>query len=249
MRRGQMSKNPRLQTILACINRRPVVFYHSSAKLGQHILSDACSRTDKTCHASDCAIERFLDDIPSQIQLMRLTIPPDTLTDLIFSDNDPCTLAAAGETIEAWLCGPGTIPIGSKTTWKTIQLQDEDTAKVINMIKTGDSPRKSAANSAVNRFFKHATLQDNLLVVKTYDPKLLRETNRIVIPPAFLPTVLTMIHQKSNHPSKHQMQQIVNRYFFTSGLDNKIDELLAQCALCTSLKRFPPSKELRGDSG
>jgi hypothetical protein len=103
---------------------------------------------------------------------------------------------------------PGTIPIGSKAVWQAIQLQDEDTQKVIHMIKTGDLPRKNSTNSAVNRFFKHAKLEDNLLVVKSYDPKLLRETNKVFIPPAFLPTVLTMIHQRANHPTKHQMQQI-----------------------------------------
>jgi hypothetical protein len=114
---------------------------------------------------------------------------------------------------------PGTIPIGSKAVWQAIQLQDEDTQKVIHMIKAGDLPRKNSTNSAVNRFFKHAKLEDNLLVVKSYDPKLLRETNKVVIQPAFLPTVLTMIHQRA----KHQMQQIVNRYFFTSGLDHQIE--------------------------
>jgi hypothetical protein len=243
MRRGQMSTNPRLQTILACVNRRPVVFYHSSAKLGQHTLSDACSRADKTCRASDCAIERFLDNIPSNIQLMTISVPPESVTSLIFNDTEPCVTAATASAIGDWISSPGTIPIGSKAVWQAIQLQDEDTQKVIHMIKTGDSPRKNSTNSAVNRFFKHAKLEDNLLVVKSYDPKLLRETNKVVIPPAFLPTVLTMIHQRANHPTKHQMQQIVNRYFFTSGLDHQIDQLLSQCTLCTSLKKFQKPQE------
>ena len=50
---------------------------------------------------------------------------------------------------------------------------------------------------------------------------------------------LTSLHTKANHPTKHQMRQIMNRYFFTAGLDHKIDELLSQCSLCTSLKKFP----------
>ena len=45
MAQGKMSTNPRLQNLLACINRRPILFHHSSAKLGQHLLSDTCSRT------------------------------------------------------------------------------------------------------------------------------------------------------------------------------------------------------------
>ncbi len=39
------------------------------------------------------------------------------------------------------------------------------------------------------------------------------------------------------------MQQIVNRYFFTSGLDHQIDQLLSQCTLCTSLKNFQKPQE------
>jgi hypothetical protein len=70
MTTGKMSTNPRLQNLLACINRRPVLFHHSSAKLGQHLLSDTCSRTPTTCTVQDCAIERFLDDLPETINLM-----------------------------------------------------------------------------------------------------------------------------------------------------------------------------------
>jgi len=247
MRRGQMSKNPRLQTILSCINRRPVTFHHSSAKLGQHLLSDLCSRTDKTCKTQDCAIERFLDDIPSKIQLMSAVIEPTNITDLVFQTNEPCVIAATATTIADWLGGTGNIPIGSHDTWRQLQRQDPDTNAVIHMFTTGDSPRKATANTPVNRFYKNAELQDGLLIVRAYDGKLLRTINRIVIPPTFLSTVLTTIHNRANHPTKHQMQQLINRYFFASGLDHKIDELLQQCILCTSLKRFPATADRSTD--
>ena len=142
MRRGQMSTNPRLQTILACINRRPVVFYHSSAKLGQHILSDICSRTDNTCKASDCAVERFLEDIPAGIKLMSADLPSPPLTDLILGNMSPCTISATATTAAAWLNSPGMIPIGSHDSWRQIQQQDNETKQVIHLIKTGYSPRQ-----------------------------------------------------------------------------------------------------------
>ena len=59
--------------------------------------------------------------------------------------------------------------------------------------------------NCVNRFFKHAILEDGLLLVKAYNPKLLGETSRIVIPQTYLPTALTSLHTKANHPTKHQM--------------------------------------------
>jgi hypothetical protein len=242
MRRGQMSTNPRLQTILSCINRRPVIFHHSSAKLGQHTLSDTCSRTDRTCKAADCAIERFLADISKDIQLMSATLPPQDMTAFLFQGQTPCTTAALAHLTTDWLTGPGTIPIGSAETWKSLQKQDPDTSQVIHMLTTGDSPRKAYSTTATNRFFKHARLKDGLLVVPAYDPKLLRQLDRIVIPPMFLPTVLTSIHNKANHPSKHKMQQIINRYFFTAGLENKLDDPFSQCMLCSSMQRLPKSQ-------
>ena len=107
------------------------------------------------------------------------------------------------------------------------------------MITTGDSPRKSTSGTAINHFFKHAKLKYGLLVVQSYNPKLLRETDKIVIPPSFLPTVLAALHHRANHPSKHQMLQVINRYFFTSGLDHHLNELFSQCPLCAAMKKFP----------
>ena len=65
IKRGKHSSNPRLQSLLASVNRRNVRFYHNSAKAGNHIVPDHLSRlTNNTCGSEDSAIERFLIDIP-----------------------------------------------------------------------------------------------------------------------------------------------------------------------------------------
>lgn len=183
--------------ILSCINRRPVVFYLSSAKLGQHILGDFCSRTDTSCQASDCAVERFLDDIPLNTQLVSLSTDTADITTFIFVDSPPCVTAGTAQTTAEWLSGPGSIPIGSTETWKQIQQQDGETSQVIHLITTGDSPRKLSSSTAVNRFFKLAQMQDNLLGVRNYNPRLLRETSKIVVPTAFL-------HRLEQHTPQEQ---------------------------------------------
>jgi len=238
MKKGQMSTNPRLQTILACINRRPVLFYHSSAKLGQHLLSDTCSRTDTTCKAADCAIERFLQEIPANIQLMSALVGNTTLWDLTYADTEPCISAALAAATSDNLNSHGMLPIGSPDKWKTIQHQHEDTQQVIHLLRTGDSPRRQNSSPAVNRFFKHGQLENGLLVVKSYDQKLLKTTNKIIVPTGALPMILTTIHNKTNHPTRHQMLNIINRYFFTSGLEHHIDDLYAQCTVCAANKRI-----------
>ena len=69
IRRGKHSSNPRLQSLLSSINRFNVVFFHNSAKAGQHIIQDHLSRLkDTTCNSKDCSIERFLEDVPVNIE-------------------------------------------------------------------------------------------------------------------------------------------------------------------------------------
>ena len=64
IRRGKHSSNPRLQSLLASVNRRNIRFFHNSGKAGLHRVPDHLSRmTDRTCNSKDCAIERFLDKI------------------------------------------------------------------------------------------------------------------------------------------------------------------------------------------
>ena len=43
MKQGRHSKNPRLQSLLACVNRRNVTFSHNSAKQGDHLIPDTLS--------------------------------------------------------------------------------------------------------------------------------------------------------------------------------------------------------------
>ena len=40
MKQGKHSKNPRLQSLLACVSRRNVIFVHNSAKRGDHVVPD-----------------------------------------------------------------------------------------------------------------------------------------------------------------------------------------------------------------
>ena len=50
--------------------------------------------------------------------------------------------------------------------------------------------------------------------------------------------VLSSIHNRANHPIRHQLSQIMKRYFFTSGLKNQIDKLFKQCTICVATRKF-----------
>jgi hypothetical protein len=125
MAQGKMSTNPQLQNFLAFINRPPVLFHHSSAKLGQHLLNETCSRTPVTCSVEDCAIERSLDNLPEKINLMAVTtLPPEgtTAADLPQQDCIPSITAAASQELLSFLSSPtSALPLGSLETWRAIQ--------------------------------------------------------------------------------------------------------------------------------
>ena len=250
MAQGKMSTNPRLQNLLACINRRPVLFHHSSAKLGQHLLSDTCSRTSTTCSIQDCSIERFLDDLPLHVELMAVGTTPDspsrsamTATSLFTDDIDPAIIAATSNDTLAFLSSPtSALPLGSFETWRAIQEGDPDTAVVLHCKKSGDSPRKRSTNPAINRFFAAASVKNGVLVVPQFDKKTMRNIDKLIVPQSYLPTLLTVIHIKCNHPSRYQMEQIFQRYFFAPpGLDNKLSALYEQCFTCQSIQKLKPS--------
>ncbi len=241
MRKGKISRNPRLQTILISINRRPVTFLHSSAKTGQHIIPDHASRLDITCGSKDCAVERFLDEIPDNVQCMSMK----SLDDL-FTPHYPCHIAATSTDNFLSLSEGNQLPLGDKNVWKSIQESDNDIITVKELLTSGDSPRKNASRM-VKTIFRHASLFEGLVVVKESDNKLFKEVNRIVIPKDKITTILQMIHLKGNHPSQYQSDKVFSRYFFCPGFRQVLASFYDQCFLCTSVKKNdhpkPPFRE------
>ena len=235
MRHGKLSRNPRLQAILISINRRPVIFLHSSAKTGQHTIADHASRLDITCGSKDCVVERFLEQIPDNIQCMSQSV--QEFSDL-FKDSEPCIIAATAPEIIDLLANQNQLPLGNTDLWKSIQNSDKDLSQVQELLSTGDSPRKNSSRM-VKTVFRHANLKDGLLVVTENDKALFKEINRIVIPKSKINSILSIIHLKGNHPSKFQSEKIFIRYFFSPGLKEVLDNFYDQCFLCQSTKKIP----------
>ncbi len=63
----------------------------------------------------------------------------------------------------------------------------------------------------------------------------------IVIPRSVIDGFLSALHVKLNHPSRHQMKLVSQRYFFALDLDKALDRCSQCCHLCSSLKKVPSS--------
>ena len=105
-----------------------------------------------------CAIERFLDDIPDNLQAMSINLLRPS-TDLLSLSLDtvippPAVLAATSSELEDQLVArSGPIPLGSHSTWTQIQKSDDDCKAVFRLKTLGEEPRKKSTNPIINRIF------------------------------------------------------------------------------------------------
>ena len=61
------------------------------------------------------------------------------------------------------------------------------------------------------------------------------------VPRSVLDGLLTAIHIKLDHPSKHQPQMVIQRHFFALDMSAAITRVSDSCHTCASLKKFPTS--------
>ena len=237
MRMGRHSTNPRLQTLLASVNRSPVLFRHNSAKSGKHLVPDALSRTPiKSCGSKDCQIERFLAEMPQEVQFM-----PFTLSSLCLASTDPTALAAmAPDVAKALGPGSGPIPLGSREAWVALQSNCQLCKRFIDCKAQGQIPNSKARDKGgLNRLFKTCDLDKGLIVSKGFDSILMRQTSRIFVPPDFLQAILTVMHVRLDHPPPSQLIRLFERYFIAFNVRGTCHAISEDCWLCPSIKKFP----------
>ena len=240
MKMGKHSRNPRLQSLLASVNRSNVVFCHNSAKAGLHIVPDTLSRLPpKKCTSKDCQVERFLSDLPARVECM-----PISLQSLALESSNPANLAATGgEMTELLGRGSGPIPLGARESWIALQADCEDCAKFLLCKRLGQVPgRKDRNKAVVNKMLKICEVSNGLIVSKTFDTTLMKEASRVFVPSTFLQAILTVMHVRLSHPLPSQLQRIFEKYFVAFNVQNLCKAISEECSLCVACQRFP--KEL-----
>ena len=73
--------------------------------------------------------------------------------------------------------------------------------------------------------------KDNLLIVHRHDP-LVPSTELIIVPRSVLDGLVTALHIKLNHPSKHQLQLVMRRHFFALDWNKAIDCVCFMPCMC-----------------
>jgi hypothetical protein len=135
------------------------------------------------------------------------------------------------------MSGATTLPFTTRSAWLEAQREDSDLRRVFAHLSQGTRPSRKDTNiKDVKRYLQHASIaRDGLLVVKRLEnqPAL---SEAIVLPRTAIPGLLTVLYLKLSHPSKHQLQQIVARYFYCLDLVEYVTQATENCHICQSLK-------------
>ena len=87
-------------------------------------------------------------------------------------------------------------------------------------------------------------MEKGLIVSRTFDEKLMRETDRTFVPHRILQSILTVMHIRLAHPLASQLQRMFLKYFIAFNVQRQCDDLTKECSLCVSLARFPKELEV-----
>ena len=133
-------------------------------------------------------------------------------------------------------CHSQVVPPGSKLS-SNAQILDAST----RTLSRAPPFKEIDYHQDVKRYLNVVTIsRDGPLVVRRDEP-FASPHECIVIPRAVIDGFLSALHVKLNHPSRHRMKLIIQRYFFALVLDKALDRCSQSCHLFSSLKNVSSS--------
>lgn len=128
----------------------------------------------------------------------------------------------------------------NREAWKTIQKSCPTLRRVHAQLSHGILPlRKARHVGEIRRYLKECKIASDDLLVVPSKPGLVSTTDRIVVPKSVLNGIITAYHLKLNHPSRHQLLQVMNRHFYALNLADAIEHVHDKCHTCAALQSVP----------
>jgi hypothetical protein len=215
---GRFSASPRLQTLVTAVQRYNATFKHISGKLPTALIAvaDFCSRNPVECSTPSCKICQLSRDPDTSFSTIRLS--------QLHSSLDPKS---------------------SRPAWKQIQESSNDLRRAAAHITSGTRPsKKDTKIKDIKKLVSKGTMsKDGLLVVKHHLPMDVQPVEQIVVPREFSLSVMTLLHNDPslNHPSIHQMLELIKRKFYFFNQKNLAQTVYDNCLQCASRKKISPA--------
>ena len=212
--RGEFSASRRVTSFLTTVSRYQVSLQHFAGTA--NLPSDFASRNAPDCNEPQCQICSFVHETETSV--------------------------VRGISTQEILESTKRLPFTSRPAWFSVQHECPDLRRVYAHLKQGTRPSKKLTNIRDVKHYLNITSisKDGLLVVQLQQP-LSRPIELIVVPRSVLDGLLTAIHIKLDHPSKNQLQMVMQHHFFALDMSAAITRVSDSCHTCASLKKFPTS--------
>ena len=143
--------------------------------------------------------------------------------------------------------GSAKMTFTQRAAWAKDQSDDRVHKMLFKLIETSGVPERKKTTGDYTRLkrlhnlYRNGQLKietDGLITITSTDSSG-NATKSISVPNNFFPGLVHALHLKLKHPSRAQMQRLVNRYFYCAGHTRIIDEVVSNCDLCRSLQELP----------
>lgn len=210
--RGEFSASPRVTSFLSMVSRYQLNVRHLAGST--NIPSDFASRNASECCEPRCQICCFIARTEDSV------VRSVNIQDLLGSHLK--------------------LPFTTRSAWIDVQSECPDLRRTHAHLKQGTRPSKKLTNIRdVKRYLGVVSIaKDGLLIVRRCDP-LLPPAELIVVPRSVLDGLVTALHIKLDHPSKHQLLLVLKRHFYALDLVKSVSDMTDSCHTCAALKRFP----------
>ena len=131
------------------------------------------------------------------------------------------------------------LPFTSRPAWFSVQNECPNLQLICAHLKQGTRPSKKLTNiREVKRYLNVTSISTDGLVVVQRPQPLSCPIELIIVPRSVLDGLLTAIHIKLDHPSKNQLQVVIQRHFFALDLSAAITRISDSCHTCRVWSRF-----------
>ena len=209
--RGEFLASPRVTSFLSIVSRYLINMRHLNGSV--NIPSDFESRNASECTEPRCQICSFITQLEDSV------VRSVHVQDII--DNQT------------------RLPFTTRSAWLAIQIDCPDLRRTHAHLKQGTRPSKKTTNiKGVKRYLSVASIaRDGMLVVRRNDP-LVPSTELIIVRRSVLHGLVTALHIKPGHPSRHQLELVMKRHFYALDLTKAIEHTYNSRHTCLSLQKF-----------
>lgn len=216
LQKGQFSASARISSFLSTVSKYNVTVQHIPGS--QNLPADFHSRHPVECTAEACKICAFVKEC-----------------------EDSAVRSVNVLDVEE---GRSPMPFLTLSTWKATQQDCPHLRRTYAHLVQGTRPaRKASGMKEVRAYLRSCTIgRDGLLVVRKSVP-FARSRDMIVVPQHILHGLLSALHLRLSHPSRHQLAKLFHRYYFALGAEQAIADVSSGCAHCAALASLPKEVE------